>query len=387
MKDVRAAGEVIAGDWVWNPESEDLIREAFSIANQWRDTHAYPMRSIRGSVRAHIRLQGLEGLTVARLKRMNAIRGKLKRMSGRRRPLGLEELQDLGGCRAIMNTMEGVRTLVDTMKARCRHELWNEDSYISAPRNTGYRSHHLKLAFEGRGEAAVHNGRRIEVQVRTSLQHSWATAVEAVGLFLDQPLKSGKGDPNWLRFFTLMSAEFAEAEKCELPPGVPNQRARMRELKDLNEQLGASDTLDNITHAVRYVEDAAIPTRSKPRYYLIRYDHETRQVEIRPQYQSSYAFSAYGEAEAPDNLSGGDTADIVLVEADKIENLPRAYPNYFGDVQLFRVQLGRLTKGKPVEEYQLALQARAIAKARETIDASWIGRRGMWTEPKRKKQG
>ena len=100
MDEVRAAGDVIASNWIWTPETENLIREAFSIANQWRDCHAYPMRSIRSSLRAHIRLRNLDGFTAARLKRMNAIGGKLSRMAGKGRPLGLEELQDLGGCRA-----------------------------------------------------------------------------------------------------------------------------------------------------------------------------------------------------------------------------------------------------------------------------------------------
>jgi hypothetical protein len=55
--------------------------------------------------------------------------------------------------------------------------------------------------FRGSGEEAVYNGRRVEVQVRTQLQHSWATAVEAVGLFRREDLKAGRGDLDWLRLF------------------------------------------------------------------------------------------------------------------------------------------------------------------------------------------
>jgi hypothetical protein len=37
---------------------------------------------------------------------------------------------------------------------------------------------------------------------------------------------------------------------------------------------------------------------------------------------------------------------VVLVEVDKLDNLERSYPNYFGDVQIFKEQLRLVTKGK-----------------------------------------
>lgn len=208
---VRRAGDVIGGDLTWTLENQPRIREAFKVANQWRDSHAHPMRSLHHSLRAHIRSGDLEGFTAARLKRMNAIRGKLRRMSGRKNPLGLESFQDLGGCRAIMATMKDAQDLIGAMRERCRHVIWAEDDYIHAARSTGYRSHHLKFEYRGRGDKTRYDGRRVEVQVRTNLQHSWATAVEAIGMFRNEELKSAKGSAEWLRLFALMSAEFAEA--------------------------------------------------------------------------------------------------------------------------------------------------------------------------------
>lgn len=382
---VRRAGEVIAGDLSWTPENEQQIREAFRVANEWRDTHAHPMRSLHQTLRSHIRLQEIEGFTAARLKRMNAIRGKLRRMHGRKRPLGLETFQDLGGCRAIMRTMHDAETLIGALKARCRHVLWDENDYIRAARSTGYRSHHLKFEYRGKGNRTVFNGRRVEVQVRTDLQHSWATAVEAIGLFRGEELKSGKGSPEWLRLFALMSAEFAEAERCDPAKGMPDRAIRMRELKELNAELGADQVLENLSTAFFWSQDA-VDGRTKPRYYLIRYDNDTRQVEVTPQYESSFAFRSYEAAEKPDNLSGLDTANVVLIEADKMDNLTKAYPNYFGDVQLFKMQLNGLLGGSTVREFEVALQKRSIPSPRERVDPSWIGRRGLWTEPTPKKK-
>lgn len=382
---VRRAGEVIGGDMTWLPETEQRIREAFAVANQWRDSHDYPMRSIHATVRSHIRLREIDGFTAARLKRMNAIRGKLRRMGDRERPLSLDRFQDLGGCRAIMATTQDAEALIAAMKARCRHDLWAEDDYIHNSRKTGYRSHHLKYEFRGRGDQAICDGRRIEVQIRTSLQHAWATAVEAIGLYRGEELKSGKGSPEWLRLFSLMSAEFAEFEGCDPAKGMPSRSARLRELKELNGCLGAVEALENMSTALSYVEDA-VPGSTKPDYFLIEYDNEARTVKVTPQFRSRFAFKNYESAESADNLSGQETANIVLVEGVKMDNLTKAYPNYFGDTQLFKRHLGALISGGAMRDYEVTLQQRSVPRPRERPDPSWIGRRGMWVEPTSKKK-
>ena len=55
---------------------------------------------------------------------------------------------------------------------------------------------------------------RIELQIRTKLQHIWATAVESMGTFLGQALKSRQGDQEWLDFFAATSSAFAYKEGC-----------------------------------------------------------------------------------------------------------------------------------------------------------------------------
>ena len=92
LRDVRRAGEVIAGDLLWAPETEPEIRTAFQIAGNWREAHAFPMRSLRGSLRWYMHSRDIEGVTVARLKRMPAIRRKLKRIG-----LKLNQILRLGG--------------------------------------------------------------------------------------------------------------------------------------------------------------------------------------------------------------------------------------------------------------------------------------------------
>ncbi|WP_167350744.1 RelA/SpoT domain-containing protein [Methylobacterium variabile] len=378
MRDVRRAGEIITGDLIWKPETENEIRSAFSIANNWRDSHAYPMRSIRFSLLIHIRNQKLAGFSAARLKRMQAIRRKLRKMQARGKPLNLNQLQDLGGCRAIMRTMDDVNRLVEGFKEKSKHEFRGENNYIISPKDDGYRSHHLKYAFRGTGELERHNGRRIEIQVRTMLQHSWATAIEAVGLFRGEDLKGSDGSTEWLRLFQLMSAEFAEAEGCLPPPGMPSREARVQELKGLSDHLDALNALESLSHATQWDLEAIRP-RDKPTHYLIKYNRDSRRVEVLPYYRPVFAVAAYDDAENSARTFDSQASNIVLVEVDKIDNLKMSYPNYFGDVQTFRKNLSLAVTGKSIEEYAITPQAVATPRPVERIDPSWLRSRGRWT--------
>lgn len=38
---VARAGERLASDLIWTPETEAETREIFEIANNWRDSHAF----------------------------------------------------------------------------------------------------------------------------------------------------------------------------------------------------------------------------------------------------------------------------------------------------------------------------------------------------------
>ena len=372
MKDVKRAGEIIAGELAWTPEAQPQIKDAFHVANNWRDSHAYAMRSIRYQLIWFMREANMEGVTGARLKRMQAIRRKLRRI-----PHNLNQLQDLGGCRAILPGIADVHALVGTLRDRSRHHLRAEDDYIVKPKPDGYRSHHLMYCYRGHCDTAIYDDRRIEVQIRTRLQHSWATTVETVGLFRQEDLKGNHGSPQWLRFFLLMSAEFARAENCQEPPNVPPHHLRGAEIKELDKTIRASTMLENLSYAVRGTDEHIAP-KEKPRFYLIKFDNTTREVEVSPYYVPRDAVLQYDNAEEFDNQTGRDTTNIVLVEADKLESLKDAYPNYFGDVQLFKMQLNNIVKGRPVVEYKVRPQETVRPRPRENPNFAWLRRRIRW---------
>lgn len=365
--DVKRAGKIIASNLAWTEDTEPRIREAFKIANNWRDAHGYPMRSIRQHLIRYMQDNQIEGLSAARLKRMPAIRGKLQRLGYK-----LHQIQDLGGCRFIIPDIAGVRVLTRHLRDDVRHDVEDVDDYIARPKQSGYRSHHTILAFKADGaEASIYDGKFIEVQVRTRLQHAWATAVEAVGLFRGETLKNQVGDERWLRLFALISGEFALVEGCEPASGLPDRAVRLREIHELERVLGAVSVLESINLGVRGT-DLPMTAGVRPSHYLIRYNHIAKKVDVEPYTKLRFAAQSYGEAEEPTNMGGLETETIVLVEVDKVESLKLAYPNYFGDVEFFTRQLRSLARGRAAEEYAVAPQETLRRLPGRAGDWSWL---------------
>jgi ppGpp synthetase/RelA/SpoT-type nucleotidyltranferase len=378
MNAVRRAGKRLAGDIIWRPDEREKILATFAIANSWRDSHVLPMRSVRMSVIQRMRHIGAKGFTAARPKRMSSIRKKLRRLT-----VKLDQINDIAGCRAVLKDISDVKALIEECRARLPHELFGEYDYIENPKPDGYRSHHMAFRFQHRDGYAAYNGRRVELQIRTRLQHSWATAVEAVGLYRDEDMKAGQGDHDWLRLFQLMSAEFAHVEGCPLNGDFSERSKRVSEIKDLNKRLGAGAVLEDIKNVTHFAREYIQPSE-RPHYYLIRYSRDARTGQNMVTVEG-YANAIVGSrslAEAEQLIERGeDDSKVVLVEVSKVDSLVEAYPNYFGDVSLFIENLKSICDGKQAIEYSMAPQKVVAPRPDEKPDFTWLRRRyTRWTE-------
>lgn len=372
MKAVKRAGKRLAENVDWCEADRDGILETFAIANSWRDSHVLPMRSLRYSVLQRMRACKIGGFTAARPKRMSSIRKKLQRLGTH-----LDQINDLAGCRAIVDDINGVNSLIENCRERLPHELRQEYHYIDEPKNDGYRSHHMIFRFNGKGSRAVFDGRRVELQIRTRLQHSWATAVEAVGLYRGEDMKAGEGDADWLRLFQLMSAEFAYSENCPVPEYAPERMRRIEEIRHLNTKIHASGLLEDIRNVTHYVLNHI---HDKPRYYLIKYDIEKHTVTVQPYSNALESTDSFGSLERS-IAQAHNSSKAVLVEVDRADRLAEAYPNYFGDVSLFVRNLKAISGGFEAVEYTMAPQRVVAPKQHEKPDMSWLMRRyRRWTD-------
>lgn len=326
-RDIVAAGKIIAGK---HAQLTEDVADGFGVAHRWRDAYRYPMWRVRMELVGKLKSMNLvdgeapRPLTAGRLKRMQSIRRKLQRQKRT-----LYQLQDIGGCRVILPTMDGVDQLVREYRAGgtlCN--VVKENDYIGAPRPSGYRSHHIVLKYPDK----PFERHFIELQVRTRLQHAWATAVEAVGLVRNEDLKAGEGSPKWLRLFEIMATEFAiEEGSAPLTSVDEDPRARRDELSDLAHDLQAVQALGGYRDAIKYAESFA---QGYARYFLIQFDPEKRRTFVSP--YTSMRLSSEGYIQAEKNSGGGSA---VLVEVDRLADLREAYPNYFLDVRTFLQRL------------------------------------------------
>lgn len=341
--EIVAAGKRIASRPAYGPETI----EAFRIAHSWRSAYAYPMHRMRLELAGIVRRGGGKGVTAGRLKRMQSIRRKL--LTQRRT---LYQIQDIGGCRAILPSMDDVRRVYSIYAGGdSRHTLNREDNYIEKPKKDGYRSRHLIFKMNFSDETS-YNRQFIEVQLRTKLQHAWATAVETVGLARGENLKAGEGSPEWLRFFKLISAEFTREEGEPIGDHVPpNRDTRMRELRRLGDELKVLEVLEDYNQAIQYAD---FNFAQNSHYYLIQYNVGEGEVSVAAYERFIVGTEAYADRE---NLNIGTNA--VLVEVDKVKDLRAAYPNYFMDVGFFQSKVKSIVYGM-------------TGAALDNLDVSWI---------------
>ena len=219
---------------------------AAEIINNWRAIHSYPLNAMQVVLSRRAREIQPTSVVSRRIKRLPAIQQKLRRMTKR---LTLSQMQDVGGCRAVLGSVSEVRKVVAAYKQKrrgARHVLIDEDDYITNPKNSGYRSYHLIYEYKSRGASGKpYSGRKIEIQIRSDLQHLWATAVETASTFQRQSLKSSSGDKQWLRFFVLAGSAFALRERTTPVPNTPtDRRILIKELRALANELQVEAKLE-----------------------------------------------------------------------------------------------------------------------------------------------
>jgi hypothetical protein len=197
--------------------------EILPIINNWRSSHSYPLNVFQTTLRRYARKVDAAPLVAQRIKRLSSIELKLKRFPN----MKLTQMQDLGGCRAVVKSISAVRRLEAIyQESNIKHVLASKDDYLAAPQITGYRGIHLVYRFLSDKNKTDYNGLKIEMQLRSQFQHAWATAVETVGTFVRQALKSSMGEKEWLRFFALMGTAIAIRERSPLVPNTPPRQKR-----------------------------------------------------------------------------------------------------------------------------------------------------------------
>ena len=321
---INNAGKQLASD------PSELTSSQFNVLNNFRASHGFPLNTIQMRLRDKANQVHKDSVVNQRLKRRQSIAAKLIKMDS----LKLSNMQDIGGCRAVTPTVDHVVILADEFKAgRARHLLIKENDYVAAPKPDGYRSLHLVYAYQS-DKTPTYNGMKIEIQLRSELQHAWAMAVETFDSITRQSLKTGTGDPTHLRFFALLSSWFAIRESRPPVPNTPvNAKDLSTEILDIDDELKIVSKFNGYRAALRILSDPQ--AKRDPGWYILHLDLELRTINA-----MHFDFRDYGSAlshyqSLEDDHANDINHDVVLVSTGTSLALTRAYPSYFGIASRF----------------------------------------------------
>jgi putative GTP pyrophosphokinase len=338
---VRKAGQRLLNS---NTTSEDFL-ESLQIIENWRSCHGYPINTFQATLRSKLKTIDSSALVSQRLKRMQSILNKLQRFPS----MNLDRMQDFGGLRAVVSSVEKLRLLENNYRqSHFKHDLVSCKDYVDNPKSSGYRSIHFVYRYSN-PIAPEYDGLFVELQMRTKLQHAWATAVETMGTFLDQALKSSEGHDVWLNYFSLCSAAFASLEKTPVHETYKSFSADKlyKMLVFMNASLKVVDKLKGFSVAAQNIH---LKNR-RGAYHIIALKFKERRVSIQSFGKRSLEAASERYAELELEITNGAAMHVVLVSAGSLKNLRKAYPSYFLDARKFITYLNVIErlhrKGEP----------------------------------------
>lgn len=344
-KQVEKAG-IAFGDLDSLISDSEKFEGVMSVLSYWRSSHEESLESALTIVEAAVLKKDKTAIFAKRLKRYISIVRKLNRF----KDMSLKNMQDIGGCRAIVSSEKKLRQSVRDLKKldyfKSNNKKYRFKDYIEDPKEDGYRSYHLI----GRFPDDDGNLKNIEIQLRTRIQHYWATALEIVDLFTDQALKSNEGDPVWKDFFVQISKQFAIMESIHLFEQLSVKEKLQRysqklyerqeyldscaEAKKICSKLKVAKKLGAFSGSLKVI-DERLDQEPNSGYALLKIDTVKKEIysTLFPGEQSDEAENAYTEAEKEHAKSDGIV--VALVSSSAVGGIKEAYPNYFADSSEF----------------------------------------------------
>jgi ppGpp synthetase/RelA/SpoT-type nucleotidyltranferase len=286
---------------------------------EWRNSFSSTLDYYHSKLKAQISPNDINTLS-RRLKRINSIQVKLKRFKTMR----LSTLQDIAGVRVVLKDEIALQKSFAKLRGLSnKHKLKKLNDYHNNAKPDGYRGIHLIYQNE--------SSAMIEIQLRTELQHIWATALEIYGELQNISFKTGEGDQSWKDFFELLSSYFAIKENCSpveshLKLSEKQISSRLRKLiRKLNviEQLNAS------TNNIQVITNKFNETGRMGKYAIIELDLKQKitRVDFFNKKDVGKAIDIYTRKEL--EIRDNNLYNIVFVNIDNVEKIQKSYPNYF----------------------------------------------------------
>ena len=182
----------------------DITEADLRLLDEYRRSFAEAYETVVGMIRNEVNLEP----TGRPAKSTTSISDKL-----RRERIRLTQIQDIAGCRLVVKDIQTQDEVVRSLTG-----LFDHVSTIDRRQKPshGYRAVHVIVKLEGKP---------VEIQVRSELQHIWAEMSEKLSDVVDPKIKYGGGNPTVTEFLLDVSErvtglETNESELATLEQGI-----------------------------------------------------------------------------------------------------------------------------------------------------------------------
>lgn len=236
-------------------------------------------------------------------------------------------MHDIAGVRAIFRSEDHLHSFRSQMEmSRAKHRRTNDRDrfdYISCPKDTGYRGIHDVYERQVASiSGAPWNGLKFEVQLRTAVQHAWATAVEIYDSTAAARFKFQKSSAKQYRQFQIISEIFARVHenRASCIEGISDVQL-VEELRELESETRMVSMIEGLKVAEHH---GAIRQNS-----ILQRTNDGKLV-VHSYISLGGAIRAISQIE-----SAPETVNAVLVGASTPQQIRDAFRNYFDDTSDF----------------------------------------------------
>lgn len=181
-----------------SPSEEDLI-----LLDRYRLSFSHSYETVFSILKQELRERVIiEEATGRVAKSTISIIEKLGREKTR-----LSSMQDIAGCRLVVPDIRSQEEVIELL-TNSPIPIFSEMSVIDRRTNPshGYRAIHVIVKIEGKP---------VEIQIRSRLQHLWAELSEKFSDNIDPSIKYGGGDESFLEYLAKTSEIIAKLEEME----------------------------------------------------------------------------------------------------------------------------------------------------------------------------
>ena len=325
-------------------KQEGDLKSATETIQTFRAAHDKPLKTIAYLIGRCCRELGIPVKPVKRLKRLGTIIDKLQRKSLDGKTTNatcVTNMNDIGGCRAIFPNIDSLnqakQRLLETIEREARVRIKDIDDYITEPKpnDCGYRSLHIIYQYNHSSGKNFN----IEAQLRTRLQHLWATTVEIIDILEQTKIKTHSHSPDsdktvlqvkWEELLFIMSQYIADAERAIILSSC-EKKAMAQRLSEINNSINAVTKLQTFQIMSKEVDSCCDDTT---KYILLTVDEKTRELVSKDEFSDqATAIFIYNEVEKL--TQSLENINTVLISTKNMGQLKEAYPNYLGDCSSF----------------------------------------------------